>query len=751
MESFLHNPLFTHLIFLAQTNLVPSDHNYSNLFSKNNDFACHDQKLVSDGQLIGVSNKGSKRSLHDNSSVMMSEVGLEKRDPNSLKRFNLRITETNNKGYLNKDYGNSEEDTASLGENDYQHVADSEDKQLNEYSSDDDTSESDFVQVCGTEYMNGTQAIESSNNGSGKPRRARTAFTYEQLVTLEAKFKATRYLSVCERLNLALALNLTETQVKIWFQNRRTKWKKQNPGKDVNSPSGVHSPPLILPSPTTLSNLSNPASQLSLQPVLSASMPAISSPNIGNVLNSNTLQNFHNVQRSSTHFFQQPHLQQHISIPSHLARHVITSQHIQHSHPQHQSQSRDSYFTSSSAQMSTPLTLAHDDGEQVDETLVPEASGFTSICEPHDFPQNINYINSYLKAYSDTKIAECSNDKNMPFMSREASFTTKTFPPTAQSLPSTFPINGLPAANWLASQTGMANVNNFLEHSSTASSHTPANTIGLNSLSGPSNLGSLSFQAANIAANAAVAAGMNLEDALRVLSSAALAAAAASRYASPPSPENQMNDIQTQSHVTPLRLEEFQDFPKTIPDEYKTNNVKAGELPACVLISPAKVNENGQPGVLNSILPVFTSDGIPTTCEISASLTTLSNGNTENEYRRTQVTELSINAEQCTPSEVDSFDKISPHRSASSSYDTSLDFVSDAALMQQGFSTLDNSSRGINILQPEISRGSTLEKSIKSTSSGNSSSTGSPQAIHSQNLYAKNVQARDPSSSPSYN
>ncbi|XP_018651792.1 putative nk homeobox protein [Schistosoma mansoni] len=72
------------------------------------------------------------------------------------------------------------------------------------------------------------------NDSNMKPRRARTAFTYEQLVTLENKFKMTRYLSVCERLNLALSLNLTETQVKIWFQNRRTKWKKQNPGKDVN-------------------------------------------------------------------------------------------------------------------------------------------------------------------------------------------------------------------------------------------------------------------------------------------------------------------------------------------------------------------------------------------------------------------------------------------------------------------------------------------------------------------------------------
>ncbi|OWA52052.1 putative Homeobox protein slou [Hypsibius exemplaris] len=85
---------------------------------------------------------------------------------------------------------------------------------------------------------------EAKSNGGGskhhgKPRRARTAFTYEQLVSLENKFKSTRYLSVCERLNLALSLQLSEQQVKIWFQNRRTKWKKQNPGMDANSPGDM--------------------------------------------------------------------------------------------------------------------------------------------------------------------------------------------------------------------------------------------------------------------------------------------------------------------------------------------------------------------------------------------------------------------------------------------------------------------------------------------------------------------------------
>uniref|UniRef100_A0A3P8XQ17 Homeobox domain-containing protein n=1 Tax=Esox lucius TaxID=8010 RepID=A0A3P8XQ17_ESOLU len=87
-----------------------------------------------------------------------------------------------------------------------------------------------------------------SDHGCAKPRRARTAFTYEQLVALENKFRSTRYLSVCERLNLALSLSLTETQVKIWFQNRRTKWKKQNPGADSTMPPGSNSLVSVNPS-----------------------------------------------------------------------------------------------------------------------------------------------------------------------------------------------------------------------------------------------------------------------------------------------------------------------------------------------------------------------------------------------------------------------------------------------------------------------------------------------------------------------
>lgn len=77
---------------------------------------------------------------------------------------------------------------------------------------DDHASETDSKKG-GSRNSRGSSSESKSQGNSSKPRRARTAFTYEQLVSLENKFKTTRYLSVCERLNLALSLSLTETQV----------------------------------------------------------------------------------------------------------------------------------------------------------------------------------------------------------------------------------------------------------------------------------------------------------------------------------------------------------------------------------------------------------------------------------------------------------------------------------------------------------------------------------------------------------
>eukprot|EP00099_Drosophila_melanogaster_P016958 NP_572815.3 uncharacterized protein Dmel_CG11085 [Drosophila melanogaster] len=69
--------------------------------------------------------------------------------------------------------------------------------------------------------------LQLSKSGR-KPRRRRTAFTHAQLAYLERKFRCQKYLSVADRSDVAETLNLSETQVKTWYQNRRTKWKRQN-------------------------------------------------------------------------------------------------------------------------------------------------------------------------------------------------------------------------------------------------------------------------------------------------------------------------------------------------------------------------------------------------------------------------------------------------------------------------------------------------------------------------------------------
>ncbi|XP_061842740.1 homeobox protein notochord [Nerophis lumbriciformis] len=62
----------------------------------------------------------------------------------------------------------------------------------------------------------------------GKSKRMRTSFTSEQLSRLEKEFARQQYMVGSERFLLASALQLTEAQVKVWFQNRRIKWRKQS-------------------------------------------------------------------------------------------------------------------------------------------------------------------------------------------------------------------------------------------------------------------------------------------------------------------------------------------------------------------------------------------------------------------------------------------------------------------------------------------------------------------------------------------
>ncbi|KAH8255011.1 hypothetical protein KR032_002220 [Drosophila birchii] len=69
---------------------------------------------------------------------------------------------------------------------------------------------------------------DSHKKSALKNKRVRTIFTPEQLECLEAEFERQQYMVGPERLYLAHTLKLTEAQVKVWFQNRRIKWRKHH-------------------------------------------------------------------------------------------------------------------------------------------------------------------------------------------------------------------------------------------------------------------------------------------------------------------------------------------------------------------------------------------------------------------------------------------------------------------------------------------------------------------------------------------
>uniref|UniRef100_A0A1I7UAL1 Homeobox domain-containing protein n=1 Tax=Caenorhabditis tropicalis TaxID=1561998 RepID=A0A1I7UAL1_9PELO len=73
----------------------------------------------------------------------------------------------------------------------------------------------------------GTDRMGSPMSNSKKSRKARTIFTDKQLQELENTFEKQKYLSVQDRMDLAHRMGLSDTQVKTWYQNRRTKWKRQ--------------------------------------------------------------------------------------------------------------------------------------------------------------------------------------------------------------------------------------------------------------------------------------------------------------------------------------------------------------------------------------------------------------------------------------------------------------------------------------------------------------------------------------------